>query len=118
MFWKTVIGVAALAFAAAHHVAATDLQGVLADWNCVKPMVKDGRGKTLQHNRECSLNKNYSRAAYGIITDDKHFYKLDDAGRDWALKLLKDTSDKDNLRVIISGAIEGDTVHVQNMSEL
>jgi predicted short-subunit dehydrogenase-like oxidoreductase (DUF2520 family) len=118
MSWKTAVVVGALAIACAHRVAAADLQGVLADWNCVKPMVKDGRAKTLKRNHECSLNGNFSRATYGIITDDKHFYKLDDAGRDWALKLLKDTSDKDNLRVVISGSIEGDTVHVQNMSEL
>jgi hypothetical protein len=109
---------ACVALACAHQAAAIDLQGVLADWNCVKPMLKDGRAKTLKQNRECRLNKNYSRDAYGIITDDKHIYRLDDAGRDWALKLLKDTSDKDNLRVIISGEIEGETVHVQNMSEL
>lgn len=95
-----------------------DVQGVLADWNCVKPMVKNGRENTLKQNQACSLNTNYSRAAYGIITDDKHYYKLDDAGREWALKLLKDSPDKNSLKVIATGDIEGDTLHVTNMSEL
>jgi hypothetical protein len=62
--------------------------------------------------------KSYSREVYGLITDDKHYYKLDDAGRNWALKLLKDTTDKDNLRVIVDGDVQGDTIHVTNMSEL
>jgi hypothetical protein len=98
--------------------AAADLQGVIADWNCVKPMVKNGRDKILKQNRNCSLMTNYSREGYGIITVDKKFYKLDDAGRAWALRLLKDTPDKDNLKVVVNGDIEGDTLHVKNMSEL
>jgi hypothetical protein len=98
--------------------AAAQMQGVLADWACVQPMVHDGRAKVLKRNSACSLNKNYSRAAYGLITDDKRYYKLDEAGRGWALKLLKDTGDKDNLRVIVTGDIDGDTIHVQSMSEL
>jgi hypothetical protein len=98
--------------------SASELQGVIADWNCVKPMVQNGRKKTLKQNRSCSLMGNYSRSGYGVITDDEHFYKLDDAGRKWALRLLKDTIDKDNLKVVVTGEIEGDTIHVTNMSEL
>jgi predicted short-subunit dehydrogenase-like oxidoreductase (DUF2520 family) len=98
--------------------SAAELQGVIADWNCVKPIVQNGREKTLKQNRSCSLMGNYSRADYGVITDDEHFYKLDDAGRKWALRLLKDTIDKDNLKVVVTGEIKGDTIHVTNMSEL
>ena len=100
------------------HAWATDLQGVLADWDCVKSMVQNGRAKTLKENHSCSLDQNYSRNTYGIITDDKRYFKLDDAGRTWALKLLRGTSDKDDLHVILSGTIDGDTVHVDTMSEL
>jgi hypothetical protein len=98
--------------------SAADLQGVIADWNCVQPMVKNGRDKVLKQNRNCSLMTNYSRESYGLITRDKKFYKLDDAGRAWALRLLKDTRDKDDLKVVVSGDLEGDTIHVKNMSEL
>lgn len=97
---------------------AANLQGTLADWNCVKEMVQNGRQKTLKSQPSCRLSPDYSRAAYGLITDDKHFYKLDDAGRAWALKLLKDSPNKDDLEVVVSGTIDGDTVHVTNMSEL
>lgn len=103
---------------AAVSARATDLQGVIADWNCVKPMMKDGREKVLRQNRNCSLMTNYSRAGYGLITIDKKYFRLDDAGRAWALKLLKDTPDKDNLKVVVTGDIDGDTIHVKNMSEL
>ena len=106
------------AFMAIANASAADLQGIIADWNCVKPMVKDGREKVLKQNRNCSMMTNYSREAYGLITVDKKFYRLDDAGRAWALKLLKDTPDKDNLKVVVSGEIDGGTIHVKTMSEL
>lgn len=99
-------------------VAAADIQGVLADWNCVMPMIKEGREKVLKNNHDCSMRTNYSREAYGLITTDKKFYKLDDAGRAWALKLLKNTPDKDNLKVVVNGDIDGNLIHVRNMSEL
>jgi hypothetical protein len=109
---------AGLATVGVAQLGAADLQGVLADWNCVKPMVQDGRARTFKRQPTCSLTPNYSRAAYGIITDDKHYYKLDDAGRAWALRLLKDSPNKDSLKVVVTGTLDGDTIHVTNMSEL
>lgn len=110
--------VALLGLAISFAMSAADVQGVIVDWECAKPMVRDGREKTLKDNGNCSLANNYSRAGYGLITSDKKLYKLDDAGRAWALRLLKDTPDKDNLKVVTSGNIEGDTIHVKIMSEL
>ena len=107
-----------MAWLAVGTASAIDVQGVIADWNCVKPMVKDGREKVLKQQRNCSLMVNYSRDGYGLITVDKKFYKLDQAGRAWALRLLKDTPDKDNLKVVVTGDIDGDIIHVKNMSEL
>lgn len=97
---------------------ATDLQGVIADWNCTQDMVRYGRAKVLKQNRSCSMMKNYNRAAYGLITDDKKFYRLDENGNKLARELLAHSPDKDNLKVIVSGDIEGDTIKVANMSLL
>jgi hypothetical protein len=118
MVLRTIAAAGFLILAGTVGAAAAEMQGVLADWACVKSMVHDGRAKVLKRNSTCSLNNNYSRAAYGLITDDKRYFKLDDAGREWALKLLKDTGDKDNLRVIVTGDVDGGTIHVQSMSEL
>ncbi|MBV9264738.1 MAG: hypothetical protein JO061_01080 [Acidobacteriaceae bacterium] len=95
-----------------------EIQGVIADWQCVKAMVDNGRERTLKDNKSCSLGNNYSRSSYGVITNDKKYYRLDDAGRAWALKLLKDTHDKDRLYVVVTGTIDGEVIHVSNMSEL
>ena len=68
-------------------VGAADLQGVIADWNCTQDMVRNGREATLKQKRSCSLMKNYNRAGYGLITDDKKFYRLDEAGNQQARQL-------------------------------
>ena len=100
-------------------MSADQIQGVVADWNCVKPMVRDGREKTLRDNRGCSMMKNnYQRSAYGLITDDKKFYRFDDSGNPKILQLLKDTPDKDNLKVVVSGDINGNTIKIVTISEL
>lgn len=98
--------------------AAADIQGVIADWNCVQKMVRNGREKTLQHDRGCSLVKNSNRPAYGVITDDKKYYRLDGPGNQQAKQLLGASPNKDNLRVIVRGDLDGDTIKVNNMSIL
>ncbi len=97
---------------------AAEIQGVIADWNCTAAMVRDGREKTLKRKRACSLMKNFNRSGYGLITDDKKFYRLDDNGNKQARLLLKNSPDKDNLRVIVTGEVEGDAMKVTNMSLL
>ncbi len=114
---RTVL-IAWLILAATGIVSAAELQGVIADWNCVRPMVQDGRANTLKNNHSCSLMRKYERAAYGLITDDKKFYRLDDPGNNKIRQLLKDTPDKDNLKVVVTGDIQGEAMKVVNISEL
>lgn len=97
---------------------AVDLQGVIADWGCTQDMVRYGREKVLKQHRSCSMMKNYDRAAYGLITQDKKFYRLDDNGNKLARELLANSPDKDNLKVIVTGEIDGDMLKVTNMSLL
>jgi len=97
---------------------ADEIQGVISDWSCTQDMVRNGREKTLKHRHDCSLVKNYNRAAYGLTTADKKFYRLDDTGNNQTRQLLKDTPDKDNLKVVVTGNIEGDVIKVTIMSLL
>ncbi len=99
-------------------MAAAEMQGLITDWKCVKPMVQNGRDKTLRNNRSCSMMKNYRRPAYGLITSDNKYYRLEDPGNTKILQLLKDTPDKDNLKVVVTGDIQGGAMKVVNISEL
>lgn len=95
-----------------------EIQGVVTDWNCTQAMVQNGRENTLRRNRSCSLMKNFERSAYGLITQGKQFYRLEDPGNQHVLQLLRNTPDKDNLKVVVSGDIQGNTIKVANMSIL
>lgn len=99
-------------------VAGAELQGVIADWRCTETMTRDGREKVLLHDRSCSLLKKYNRGAYGLITIDKKFYRLDDEGKKHVLELLKNTRDRDNLKVIVRGDVQGNTIKVSDISML
>lgn len=107
-----------LVLSVASMLPAAETQGLIADWNCADSMVKNGRQKTLKDNRSCSLMHDYKRAAYGLITDDKKIYKLDDPNNEHILQLLEGTPDKDNLKVVVTGDIEDGTIKVVNISML
>lgn len=98
--------------------AAAEVQGVIVDWSCAKRMAKSGRQQTLKRERSCSLVGSYDRAAYGVITGNKKYYRLDGRGSEWARTLLKDSPDKDNLMVVVRGTIQGNTIQVKGMTEL
>jgi hypothetical protein len=104
--------------AAAVPLQAAEIQGYLADWNCVKDIVKNGEEKTFQRRKSCSLQDNYQRSAYGLITDDKKFYRLDDAGNKHALELLPKSPKRDTLHVVVTGDVSGNLIKVTEMSLL
>ncbi len=97
---------------------AVEIQGVLSDWNCTERMVKDGRAKILKQDHSCSLQRNSARSAYGLITDDKKYFQMDAEGNKQAKELLNNSHDKNNLRVIAHGELEGNTIKVVTLSIL
>jgi hypothetical protein len=115
---KGVVGLMITFCMAAGSVQAADLQGMLSDWKCTKKMVKQGIEKTLQQDKNCSLEKNYKRDSYGLITDDKKFYELDAVGNKRALELLENSPSKNGLHVLIKGELQGNLIKVSEMSIL
>ncbi len=103
-----------LAFAA----GAADIQGTIVDWNCAQDMAHHGRATVLKQKSSCSLTKNYTRDAYGLITDQHKVYQLNDPGNQRILELLKNTPDKDNLKVVVSGDVQDGAIKVNNISML
>src|ERR1700685_2474106 len=79
---RRLLFVASVGLLMASFSYAVALQGMIADWNCTQEMVRHGREKTLKEQPGCSLTKNFRRSAYGLITDDKKFYKIDPEDND------------------------------------
>jgi hypothetical protein len=115
---RTTLPAVCLLLAVACLVHGAEVQGVVIDRDCADDILKHGRQIILKQRRDCSLMKRYVRDGYGILTDDRKFYKFDDAGNKKALQLLKNVPHKDNLKVIVSGDIDGDTIKVDRMSLL
>ncbi len=115
---RTLLLSAVLILSTGWVASAAEIQGVIADWDCTQDMVRNGREATLKQRPACSLVKNYNKAEYGLITDDKKFYRLDDPGNKQARLLLKNTRDRDNLKVVVTGDVSGNTIKVANMSLL
>lgn len=99
-------------------LSAAEIQGLIIDRNCAQDILKKGRQVILKEKRECSLARQYVRDGYGVLTDDNRFFGFDDAGNKRALELLKNSPNKDNLKVIVTGDIDGDTIKVTEMSIL
>lgn len=115
---RTLIAVCLLSAASTALSAAAELQGLIVDWQCAKQIIRNGREKTLRNDQNCRLMKDYHKSTYGIITDDKKIYRLDDPGNHRILELLRNTPDKDNLKVVVTGEIDGDVVKVANITML
>jgi hypothetical protein len=113
-----LLSIASLTLLLAGISAAAELQGVLTDWNCTQEMVRQGRPKVLKEHPDCSLARDFRRSVYGLITDDKKFYKIDPQSNDRVLQILSDSPDKDNLRVVISGDLQGNILKIKTISIL
>ncbi len=88
---RRILQLFCLLFMASDLLPAVELQGVVIDRNCAQDILKHGRRVVLNRNRDCSLMRHYLRSGYGILTDDKKFFKFDDAGNQQAIRLLKNT---------------------------
>ena len=77
--------------------------GTLVDVMC--------KGKDLSsHTAKCAIN--CARSGYGVVLSDGKFVKLDEGGNAKALAALKSTSTEKDLKVKVTGALDGDTVKV------
>jgi hypothetical protein len=115
---RRLLFTASLALLAAGLCCAAEIQGVLTDWNCTPDMVRNGRAKVLKERPSCSLAHDFRRSAYGLITDKKRFYQIDPQSNDSVLQILSDSPNKDNLKVVVSGEVQGNKIKVNTISIL
>jgi hypothetical protein len=77
--------------------------GTLVDVMC--------KGKDLSsHTAKCAMN--CARSGYGVVLSDGKFVKLDEGGNAKALAALKSTSVEKDLKVKVTGTLDGETVKV------
>jgi hypothetical protein len=82
---------------------------VLVDTMCATKI----KANADSHTRSCALQ--CRNGGYGILTSDGTFLKLDAAGNQQAVAALEASSQKDHLRVTVTGERQGDTIKVQSL---
>ena len=104
--------------------SAAQVQGILLDEMCSSkaevrivsgPRLEGGMIVAEAHTRECALMPACQKSGYGVFTYDQKFLKFDAAGSRKALAALKASKKEDDLKVEVTGEIEGDTIKVATL---
>jgi hypothetical protein len=96
--------------------SAAQVQGVLMDKMCSMKAAKQGQKFAAAHDVKCALEPPCQKSGYGVFTSDNKFISLDEAGNAKALAALKATKKTDNLRVVVDGDVQGDTIKVTSLT--
>jgi hypothetical protein len=121
---RLVLCVAALCPVFAAVASAAQVQGILIDQMCSSkaevrivsgPRLEGGMIVAEAHTRECALMPACEKSGYGVFTYDNKFLKFDPAGSRKALAALKASKKEDDLKVEVTGEIQGDTIKVASL---
>jgi hypothetical protein len=83
------------------------------------PRLEGGIIVAYTHTRQCVLKPVCQNSGYGVFTyDSNKFLAFNHAGNQKALALLNASGKEDDLRVEVTGKIEGDTMDVTSIKLL
>jgi len=96
-------------------LSAAEVEGVLMDKMCSMKAAKEGQKAATMHTRQCAMMPDCEKSGYGVFTADNKFLVFDPAGNEQAMTALKASKKKDNLKVKVSGEIDGDAIKVASV---
>ena len=101
-------GVAIAAFA-----ADTQVKGYLLAQACASESDKPGFGAN--HPKDCLEKDDCEKSGFGVLTDDKKFIKFDAAGNQQAKKFIAELTKKSDIKVAVTGNVDGDQIAVSKI---
>ena len=95
------------------------VEGYIIDNACADGHSKDANFGAMvkKHTKSCALMDSCVTSGYSVLTSDAKLYKLDKAGNDSTEAILRATSTKAGLNVVIEGTIDGDVIKVTKITE-
>ena len=84
-----------------------------ATWNGTLTDVMCKDKDVANHTKSCALG--CAKSGFGVVTADGKFLKLDEAGNSKALAALKSSSKEKDLKVTVSGDLDGETIKVNSL---
>jgi len=126
MTLRRSLQIAGLAAGLAGLASAAEVKGVLMDKACsgkaevrvLSTGIEGGMIVAEAHTRECALMPACEKSGYGIFTYDNKFLAFDQAGSRKALAAIKASKKLDDLEVVVTGEIKGDTIKVESLKLL
>ncbi len=123
--WRS-LEIAGLLVGLAGIASAAEVKGVLMDKACsgkaevrvLSTGIEGGMIVAEAHTRECALMPACQKSGYGIFTYDNKFLAFDQAGSRKALEAIKASKKLDDLEVVVTGEIKGDTIQVETLKLL
>ena len=114
---KQVFIVSVLLFLSVTVLTAADTKtGVLLDVMCGE-MSAGNAEKVGEHKVACALMPNCQASGFGIVVGSE-FLELDETGNEKALQILKNTKQKNSLKVEVSGDFSEGQVKVSSIQEV
>jgi Gram-negative bacterial TonB protein C-terminal len=111
---KRLITIVFAALSISALAADTSVQGYLIDSSCAARSARRP-GFGAGHARTCLRMPSCAASGYGVLTDDKRFIKFDQDGSEQAKQLLADLTQEANIKVNVSGKVDGDRMTVTGM---
>jgi hypothetical protein len=94
--------------------ADTTVSGYLVDVACgAEDGSKPGFGAS--HEKMCLQMPDCAKSGYGVVTDDKKFIKFDAAGNEQAKKFIATLKKKKDIKIAVTGAVEGESMTVSKI---
>jgi hypothetical protein len=124
VFVRLSLSVPALLAGFAAVASAAQVQGILIDQLCSSkaevrivsgPRLVGGMIVAESETRECALKPACQRSGYGVFTYDNKFLKFNREGNHKALAALRASKKEDDLKVEVTGEIQGDMIKVSSL---
>jgi hypothetical protein len=95
--------------------SAAQVNGVLIDKMCSSKAISGGQKAAAEHDKDCALADPCQKSGYGVYTSDGKYLTFDEEGNKKALAALKATKKTDELKVTVTGDVDGDKIKVASL---
>ena len=103
------------ALAVTAFAADTTVKGYLVDISCATSPDAQAAEFGAKHSKSCLQMDDCAKSGYGVLTPDKKVIRFDAAGNDQAKKFIADLKKQKDLKVNVTGAVNGSTMSVNKI---
>jgi hypothetical protein len=112
---KSLICCCVLLASLAGFASAAEIKGYLLDKSCAD---EDGKkpGFAAMHQKSCLQMKVCVQSGYGVMTEDMKYLTFDKNGNAMATKLIAGLKKTDDIRIAVTGDVQGETIKVTKLA--